>query len=398
MRIAVEEATKIIQANVQPLPGRMMPLHEAVGRILDEAVCAKQAQPPFNRSPYDGYALRAYDSKGATKNNPVTLKVVGKTLAGKPSFVTIKAGEALRIMTGGPIPEGADCVIKQELTDRGEQYVKLYAELQPYENFIPTGEDYQKGDVLVKKGTYIDASVAAVIASAGVARVKAIPLPLVGVLATGTELQELGQTLEPGQIYNSNSEYICAKLKLLGVPFINFGQIRDDFDQLKIKIKEALDQVDFLITTGGVSVGEADYIPDLLEELLSEQYFHGVQMKPGMPALFARNNKAFVLACSGNPFAAVVNFEILGRAIISHLSANQRLRPEAVRAYLKGGYRKRRPFPRYIKARLEGNYATVCKDQKNSQIKSLIVNTVLAVLPAGEAPLGEEQPISCLKL
>lgn len=398
MRIPMKEAMAIIEQEVKHLESRVLPLEEAVGQKLDEDVVANHSQPPFNRSPYDGYALRAEDSRGASKEQSRALRVVGKSLAGEPSHVKLSQGEAVRIMTGGEIPEGADCVIMQEKTVCEEDIVRIFEELKPYDNFIFKGEDYHRGDILLEKGMLIDAAVVSVIASVGKSSVQVIPNPKVGVLATGTELQAPERELAPGQIYNSNSKYISARLKLLGVPTIDYGQEADRKDVLKEMIMAASGEVDLLITTGGVSVGDCDYLPEICEELGAEIYFHGVQMKPGMPVLFAKYEDMFILACSGNPFAAVVNFELLGREIIARLAENHELRLKKTTAILKGGYPKGRPTPRYVKVHLEDGVAVATKDQGNGQIRSLVDTNALAYLPLGTEPVADGEVVTCFLL
>lgn len=395
MRIPLEEALKIIEDKIVPLEPRELSIYDAVGQILDEDIIGNHSQPPFNRSPYDGYALIAGDSVGASEASPVQLKIVGKSLAGEPSNVKLQQGEAVRIMTGGEIPESADCVLMQEKTSRDGDTLLIFEELNSYDNFIFKGEDYHRGDVLLERGHLIDASVASVIASVGKSTVRAVPHPQIGVLSTGTELQELEKPLAPGQIYNTNSKYICAQLKIQGLPFTDYGQELDHKDRLKEKIKRAAEEVDFFITTGGVSVGDSDYLPEICEELGAEIYFHGVHMKPGMPALFAKYRGMYILACSGNPFAAVVNFEVLGREIISRLSENPWLKMPRTAAILKNGYPKGRPVPRYVKVHLENGMAVATKDQGNGQIRSLVDTNALAYLPEGAQPLEAGTEVEC---
>lgn len=395
MRISVHEAVSIIQREVKPLLSKEFSLYDAVGHILDEAIIANHAQPPFNRSPYDGYALRAEDSLGASEGCPKKLKIIGKSFAGQPANLTVSSGQAVRIMTGGEIPEGADCVIMQEKTTSNGDELFVFEALKPYDNFIFKGEDYDQGDVLLKKGHVITPAVASVIASVGKNKVKAAAQPKVGVLATGSELQQAETPLEPGQIYNSNSKYIGARLKQLGLDFTDYGQVSDHKESIKDSLRRAAKDVDLLITTGGVSVGEADYLPEICDELAATTYFHDVDMKPGMPVLLAKFEDMWILACSGNPFAAVVNFELLGREILAKLSKNERFKMKETTAVLKNGYPKGRPVPRYVKVHLENDEALATKDQGNGQIRTLVETNALAYLPLGKSPMAPGTEVKC---
>lgn len=386
MRISLEEALERIRQTVRPLPAENSTLKNALGLITAAPVAAPMDQPPFPRSPYDGYALRAEDTQGASAETPAMLRVVGRSFAGRPAGVAVGKNEAVRIMTGGVIPAGADCVLMQEKTDYGEEQVRIFQSLAPYDNYCRRGEDYRAGETLIAAGTRVTAAVHAVAASAGCTALPVYPRPWTAVLSTGDELAVPGKALAEGQIYNSNNAYLSARLTELGVPTLDLKHVDDELDKIAGAIADAARLAKLVITTGGVSVGEKDLVPGALERLGAEIVFHGVEMKPGMPAAFAFLGGTPVLALSGNPFAAAVNFEVLGRAVLACLASDRGLAPELRQAVLAEDYPKRGKVPRFARATVENGLVRIPGEQGNGQLRSLIGSNCLAELPAGEEP------------
>lgn len=380
----MEEALERIQANVRPLSPMLLPAIEALGCILASAVDATMDQPPFDRSPYDGYALRASDTLTASEQTPVMLHVVGSSVAGKPAAIPVHTGEAVRIMTGGAIPEGADCVIPQEMTDLGSQQVQIYRKLNSGDNFCLRGEDFKTGDRLVNAGIRVTAPALAVVASAGLTHLKVYPRPLAAVLSTGDELRVPGQILEPGQIYHSNAAFLIGRLKELGIETRYTDIIHDDLDKLRKAIFNASCKVDFILCTGGVSVGERDLVPAALAALGADVVFHGVDMKPGMPATLAMLNGKPILALSGNPFAAAVSFELLARPILGILSSDPGMEAELGEGVLADSFPKKSVVRRFQRAVLENDVIHIPQGQGNGQMRTMIGCNCLVELPEGE--------------
>ncbi|PKM73955.1 MAG: molybdopterin molybdenumtransferase MoeA [Firmicutes bacterium HGW-Firmicutes-16] len=387
MRITLEEATSLIRARLSPLAPVLLPLFDALGCITAESVKAQMDQPPFPRSPYDGYALRATDSGGASRENPISLLVIGQSFAGKPAEQTVGKGEAVRIMTGGVIPEGADCVIPQELTDEGEQTVKIYKALKPFENYCRQGEDFQKDTEIVPCGITVTAAVAGVAASAGCTELWVFPKPRVAVLSTGDELQILGLPLEKGQIYSSNSPYLAGRLDELHLPISQITHVQDEISELVSAFRTANEVSDIIICTGGVSAGQKDLVPDALKRLGAEMIFHGVEMKPGMPAALAILNGKPVVALSGNPFACAVTFDLLARPALAVLASNPLIEARRFKATLSDGFPKARNVRRYVHGLLSEGTVSVAGEQGSGQLRTMIGSNCLAELPKGNEPL-----------
>lgn len=386
MAISFEAALERIRQRILSLPAETIPLKNSLGLITASPITASMDQPPFPRSPYDGYALRAEDSRGASKEYPVTLRVVGRSFAGNPAGVIIGKNEAVRIMTGGVIPAGADCVLMQEKTDYGGEQVQIFQSLLPFENYCHRGEDFHTGEMLVPAGARVTAAVSAVAASAGRTALSVYPKPLTAVLSTGDELAVPGKPLAAGQIYNSNNAYLCARLTELDVPSLDLQQVDDELEKLAEATSDAARRAKLVITTGGVSVGEKDLVPAALKHLGAEIVFHGVEMKPGMPAALALLGGTPILALSGNPFAAAVTFETLGRAVLACLASAPGLVPELRQAVLAEGYSKRGKVPRFVRATVENGLVRIPGEQGNGQLRSMIGSNCLVQLPAGAAP------------
>ena len=388
MSISLEQAWQLIDSRTTCLDTAGLPLFEAVGRALRQDIHAAITQPPFPRSPLDGYALRAADITAASRENPAVLQVIDRSFAGFPAAKTVDTGEAVRIMTGAPIPDGADCVIRQEDTDCGEETVRIYTPLQPHDNYCFAGEDYRAGDLLVSAGSRITAGVCALLSGAGIDRVQVTGLPRVAVISTGSELQKPGTPLSYGKIYDANSAYLMARLRELGIEQATAACVGDDGKALESAFRTALRDYDLVISTGGVSVGQADLVPPTLKALGGEDIFHGIAVKPGMPAAFFTVDGKPVLALSGNPFACVVTFELLGRRALAALSGDAAFLPVTETAKLSGDEKKARPVRRFVSAQLKGGFVSLSPVTQNGRTRMLPEGNCLAELPEGKDPLA----------
>lgn len=387
MRISLEEAVSRLHNGIEALLPVRLPLFETLGCMTAEEIKAGMDQPPFPRSPYDGYALRAQDSLNASRDNPVRLFVNDKSYAGKPAEAVVAPGEAVRIMTGGVIPEGADCVIPQEQTDDGEILVRIYEALKPFDNYCRKGEDFLSGSSIIKSGIPVTAAVLGVAASAGCTGLSVFPKPRAAILSTGDELQAPGRPLGKGQIYDSNATLLAARLSELGIPVTENINICDDLSELTHVIEMADSTSDIIISTGGVSVGERDLVPAALRKLGAEMIFHGVAIKPGMPAVFAMLKGKPVLALSGNPFAGAVSFELLVRPALAILASDPRIEAYRLNAFLAEGFSRKRPLRRFQRGILKDQTVVIPGEQGNGQLRTMIGCNCIVELPAGTEPL-----------
>ena len=341
MALEIEQAQELLQAQVKPVEEtEEVSLTDALGRVLAEDVIALRDQPPFPRSPLDGYAFRGAESEGAAKEHPVTLQVVGKIYAGEAFDGIIESGQALKLMTGSPIPEGADCVIRQEDTDEGETLVNLYASVKPWQNYCHQGEDYKKGEILIPAGTQINAGAIAVISSLGLETVRAYRKVRVAVISSGDELLQAGEAWRPGKIYDSNRAYISARMMEKGTaPYISV-HAEDKAESVAEEIRKAAKDCDLIITTGGVSVGEKDIMHGLADALPAELLFWRVRIKPGSPTMAYNYQGTLIICLSGNPFGAIANYEILIRGVLQKISRQDCWAMQTAQAEIQDDYAK----------------------------------------------------------
>ncbi len=308
--ISFEAALEKVLENTNALEAEYLPLLDCAHKVSAAPVSSRENLPPFDRSPLDGYALWAGDTQGAAENNPRELKVVDSVPAGSLAEVAVSPGLAVRIMTGAPIPSGADCVIRQENTQKAEAgKILIYEELQPGENIIQAGEDVKNGDTVLEAGDMITPGDIGLLAALGHTGTMVFPPPKVGILATGSELIGISEKLTRGKIRNSNSYMLAALVGEYGGTPVLAGVCHDNLEDISLSIENLLEKIDILITTGGVSVGDYDLLPDALEQIGAQRLFWKVAMKPGTPLLAAIKNNKLIIALSGNPAACMITFQ-----------------------------------------------------------------------------------------
>ena len=316
--LAVKEAIERVMRYSVLGEKEQVSLRESYGRFLAEDLIADHPVPPFDRSPYDGFAIRSIDSKLASADQPAEFEVIDEIGAGSVSEFRLGEMQAIRIMTGAQIPKGCDAVVMLELTKVYEKEEKVFMSIKrPFnsgDNISFEGEDTPQGSTLVKKGTYITPGTIALLATFGYATVSVIKKPTIGIIATGSELLDVGEQLIPGKIRNSNSFMIEAQTRRSGAEPVYLGKLMDDLDECYEAIKNALTNVDFLITTGGVSVGDYDYLPEIYKRLGANVLFNKVAMRPGSVTTVAEYKGKLLFGLSGNPSACYVGFELFVKA------------------------------------------------------------------------------------
>ncbi|MGN4423162.1 molybdopterin molybdotransferase MoeA [Bacillus cereus group sp. MYBK30-1] len=366
-------------------------LIESYGRILGEDVVADHDIPHFDRSPYDGFAIRAEDTKEASSSNPIQFEVIGEIGAGFVFTKEVKAFQAVRIMTGAAIPVGCDAVVMLELTEGFEENEKTYMKLKrPFasgDNISFKGEDVKQNALLVKKGTAINPGVAALLATFGYSSVNVVRQPVIGIVTTGSELLEVHEQLKQGKIRNSNSYMIAAQAERAGGIVRYYGQFVDDLETCYNTVKKAMKEVDILITTGGVSVGDYDYLPAIYERLQANVLFNKIAMRPGSVTTVAELEGKLLFGLSGNPSACYVGCELYVRPVIQtylHRKDPHVYRAEAI---LQKDFPKANPFTRFVRGKVEivdGQLQVIPVGlDKSSAISSLADANAFIVLPGG---------------
>lgn len=398
----LEEAIAHILAACQgPAAEEEIPVSQALGRILAGDIQAGFPIPPFPRSPLDGYALRSADIRGASPENPVSLTVTETILAGDTPRFPLMPGLCARIMTGAMIPEGADCVIRQEDTDMGKERVSISNALSPWQNYCFAGEDTMAEDVVMRAGERLSYVHLGVLAGLGLCRVPVFALPKIALITTGSEVVEPGLPLPPGKIYNSNLALIQARLESLGLPPFYTAHVGDSVPDCCEKIRQAVGLgAHLILTTGGVSVGQMDILHEVFVRLPAQKIFWRVNLKPGSPALFGLYGSTPLLSLSGNPFAALATFELLARPALAALSGNPGLNLRPGRGILTGSFDKRSPGRRFLRARCHDGLVTLPETKRHSSgmLSSALGCNCLVDIPAGSPPLPAGSPVSLLFL
>ncbi len=314
--LRVEEASERILSDIRALDSEPVPLRASLGRVCAEEIRATVTMPPWSNSSMDGYAVRSADITPVMKGEPVTLRVVGTIAAGElPPEKPLKRGQAMRIMTGAPIPGGADSVIRKEDTDGGSQKVVIRESRDVWKNIRQAGEDYQRGDVLAKRGTPMRPALIGVLASSGVATVQVFRRPRVAIISSGNELvdiDEFDEVKAARRIVSTNSYTLDALTRAAGAVPVDLGIAADTKASLRKKLEAARD-CDLIITSAGVSVGDLDHTRDVFADLGGKQRFWKVRMRPGAPLAFGMLKDIPWLGLSGNPVSAMVSFELFIR-------------------------------------------------------------------------------------
>lgn len=393
--VKLEEARKILRKNIHPIKEmECVPIMDSIGRILAQDGVAIFDQPPFPRSPLDGYAVKGQDTTGASQKEPKVFQVIGKIYAGQVFEGKVGAGQAVRIMTGAPIPAGADTVIRQEDTDYGREYVTIYQESAPYENYCDQGEDYRRGDRLISKGRKLDGAAVAVLASMGIDQVWVYRKPRVAVISTGDEVMQPGMDLQPGKIYDSNLHYICGRLKEKNHPPVLYEHCMDRPEEMAARIKTAIPQADLIITTGGVSVGEKDIMHQVMKLLSAEKLFWQVDIKPGAPTLAMVCDHTLIISLSGNPYGAAANYELLVRSVLEKLTGDSTWELQRKEAVLQNHYGKRRGVRRFLRGwEEEGKVWAVLGNQASGVLSSLLSSNCLIEIPENMEGAKKEEKV-----
>ena len=389
-KVTYQEAQSLILNVITQTGKEKVPLETSFRRVLAEDLIAAEDVPAFDRSPYDGYAFRAEDTKEASEGNPVTLHILEEIAAGEISHIPVTAGTAVRLMTGAPIPEGADAVCKYEDTVFTENEVTLHFQAKPGDNIIHAGEDVKAGAVLARKGSRIDTGIIGMLAAQHIVQPEVFRTPVVGVLSTGSELVEPGEVPEPGKISNTNRYTISAALEECECRPEYLGIVGDSPDRIAACIANALEYCDALVMTGGVSVGKYDYTMQAMEQAGAEILFNGVKMKPGMACTYGVLNGKLIAGLSGNPASSLTNFHVIAASAFRKLSGQEPYLPESIQVTLLDRFPKKSPGTRFLRGTLDLSEGKVgmrlSEDQGNIILRSMAGSNVIAVVPAGSGP------------
>ncbi|MDR2420484.1 MAG: molybdopterin molybdotransferase MoeA [Oscillospiraceae bacterium] len=390
---APERARELILEIPSPAPGtETVPLPLSYGRVLAEDIRADIPIPPFDRSPFDGYAFRGADTAGASDENPVTLKITEEIPAGSVPSVAVSEGLAAKILTGAPMPPGADATIKYELTEFTAETVTFRAPVAPGSDVVRAGDDVKKGGIAARRGDVISPAAAGLFASLGRTEIPVFRRPRAAVLNTGSELVEPGDPLPYGKIYNSSVYTLIGALAQLGLDAYNAGVARDDPDEIAAAVMKNLPLCDVMITTGGASVGDYDFALGSAEKLGAETLFRKTRIKPGGAMLASRVGDKLLLSLSGNPGSALMALLYIASPFLRRLAGRNEIHPEPVFVRLAEPFsHKRSARARLLRGRLvvsDGEaYFSERGEQGGGALSSFNSCDLLGEIPEDSPPL-----------
>jgi molybdopterin molybdotransferase len=408
--LSVEEAIATILATVPVLPAEKVALLECLDRVLAEDIVAADSLPPFANSSMDGYALRAADVTGAGEKLPVALRVLADIAAGSVPEVTIVAGTAARIMTGAPMPAGADAVVPVEDTSEPwrdsqrplPESVDIFRAVEPGAYVRPAGQDIEAGQPVLVAGRLLRPQEIGVLAALGINRVAVVRRPRVAILATGDELIDVSEPLQPGKIRNSNSYAQVAQTLAMGAVPVQLGVARDSEEHVRERLQAGLDAgVDLFVSSAGVSVGAYDVVKAVLEKEGNVGFWR-VRMRPGKPLAYGRYHGVPYLGLPGNPVSAMVSFERFARPLIRKMAGHRHLSRPTVEATLLEPIDSdgRESYVRAIVRRgREGSYvATTTGDQGSNIMTSMVKANALLIVPEGIKHVAAGNKLQALML
>jgi molybdopterin molybdotransferase len=401
--LSVAEACAAILQDIAPLETEVIRLRDAWGRVLAQDVHSPLALPPWDNASMDGYALRGSDVRGATTDQPKAMRVVGTVAAGSSTTRTVGPGEAVRIMTGAPVPSGADTVIRVEDTDGGEDIVHVRSDRDALRNIRPKGEDLAKGALAVRAGTPLHPAHVGVLASVGCAEVRVYRRARVAVLASGDELvdvERFSEVLAGTRIVTSNSYTLEAAIRATGAEAVSLGTVGDDPVALRDVLMSC--DCDLLVTTGGVSVGAFDFTRGVLAELGAAMRFWRVRMRPGAPVGFGLLRGVPWLGLPGNPVSTLVTFELFARPAIRRMHGHTHLYRRLVPVQLAEAVTIAAQLTHFLRAVVErdenGLTARLTGPQGSGLLTSMAQANALLVIPAERASIGAGETVEAMLL
>ena len=399
--ISVREALELVLQNLPRVGTEQIALPASLGRVLGDAVQATRDVPPFRNAAMDGYAVRAADVAGATADHAVRLRVLEVVGAGSLPRLPVTAGTATKIMTGSPMPDGADAVVRVEDTDGADGQVRILAGVSPGTSVRHPGEDMRAGETVLEAGRVLRPADIGLLAALGVAVVRARRQPVVAILATGDELVELGQPLAPGQIVNSNAYTLAAAVQEAGgVPRV-LGIVRDTAEALRAAFADAFTS-DLVLSTGGVSMGTFDLVRKTLAELGVQERFWKIAQKPGKPLTFGVRNGTPVFGLPGNPVSSLVCFHVYVRPALRAMLGLTQLHLPTVAARLDEDVRTAAGLTEFVRCTLErdgdGYRARTTGSQSSGVLRSLSLGHGLIVAPPAVTTLARGSTVRVIKL
>jgi molybdopterin molybdotransferase len=382
--ISYEDALQNILGVISPLGLEKINILDALGRVIGEDIYAGRSIPPKDNSAMDGYALRAEDTAGASPERPIRLEVVEDIPAGVVPQKRIGPGQAARIMTGAPIPEGADSVLRMEDTKKEGTQVALFVAVEKGQDIRYQGEDVREGEAVIARGDVIRAAEVGMLASLGRSFIFVHQKPMVAIVSTGDELVDIDETASPWKIINSNGYSLAALVKECGAIPLQMGIAQDKREDLIAKFRAAM-RADLIVSSGGVSVGDYDLVKEIMKEVGNQMQFWRVAMRPGRPLAFGVLGNIPLLGLPGNPVSSMVSFQQFVRPAILKMLGHKNLFRRTIRALLTEDVQKTPGYRHFIRAQIkrdkEGYVVVSTGEQGSGILKSMVRANGLIVIP-----------------
>lgn len=388
MAVTITEAIHLILTHTKSTKSELIALESALGRISFQSLKATIALPTFNNSAMDGFGLRGvHDS----------YQIVGKILAGDAHSYTLNSGECVTIMTGAEVPESVERVIPQENTTITDSSIMIHKPVKERANIRLKGEDINEGEIILEKGETITSAHISLLASQGITHLAVHRIPRVAVFASGSELKLHFETLEKSQIYNSNTPYLMARSQELGCETLFVGKAEDSVEALQALIKDSLD-CDLIVTSGGVSVGEADFTKAAFSTLGCEPIFEKVQIKPGKPTTFGKIGNTLVLNLPGNPLASSLNFELFGKLLLSKLKGLRTNHHSFINTKISQDFKMNRPVDTIVPGFFDGERFTPAAKFAPGNVNVLNHCNGMIIIDKETKELNEEDKVKFLPI
>jgi molybdopterin molybdotransferase len=388
--ISFSEALSKIESIILSFSKSKIALDVSLNKVLAEDIISPINMPPFRQSAMDGYAIKFTDSD--------TYDLVEESKAGDGKRIELMELQAARIFTGALVPDDADTVVIQEHVSRSNNSIIITKQPTQFDNVRPVGEQVKKGEVVLKKGLKLNAATIGLLSGIGISEVLVYKTPIVSIVVTGNELQESGKQLEDGKIYESNSFMLSAALSNLGISDISILKTKDTFDETKNTISKALESSNVVLISGGISVGDYDFVQEALKVNGVEELFYKVNQKPGKPLWFGRKNDQFVFGLPGNPASALSCFYIYVTPLLKKISGSKIIHLPRITARTISDYKNTTGKTLFLKGKLKGNYVEILHGQQSSMLHSFATSNVLVRIPNDTEVINNNDEVECIIL
>jgi len=389
--IPISKAISIVKKNGKPLLKKINKLVEkAGGYVLFEDVISPINMPPFRQSAMDGYALNLHDSLSYT--------LIGEIKAGDSHQPVLQKGEAVRIFTGAPVPDSANAVMMQEKVESNENTIKIEHQVALEINIRPLGEQVKTGDVALKKGTKLTPAAIGYLISLGITEVSVFKKPNIAIVTTGNELIEAGQDLTYGKIYESNSKMLLSTLYSLKFYDVTLHKVEDDYDKTVSTLKSVTTENDLVIITGGISVGDYDFVGKALKQLQVEELFYKVKQKPGKPLFFGKKGDTQIFALPGNPAAALSCFYVYVYIALQKMMNRKDLELARIEGKSISEFEKKGDRPQFLKAIYNEGEVEILEGQNSSMLQTFALSNVLVYAPEALTKIAIGDTIEVIQL